>query len=134
MFQSIFFIIIAIVLILPLLAQGQNFRNSRNPLNVNIGNMLGLQKPSLSVGFKIGQSCTTPNGKRGTCSNIYESQCSNVLDAIQNWRSNSLKLWNRKDVEDYLRQAIKFPCKFDFEKSDYTLCCSNGPDESKFLH
>ena len=128
-----FLIIKTIVLILPLLAKGfPNAGGILNPVNdnINLEDIIGVQINSKFTGRpKKGQSCTTPNGNQGTCSNLYESQCSNVLDAIQNWRSNSLKLSNRYDVIKYLRQAIRSPC--GFEQSDYTLCCSNGSDKGE---
>ena len=139
-------IIKTIVLILPLLAKGQQFNYTKvptpegvveygkpffpggnlNPVNdnTNLEDILGVRINTKSTGIstKMGQSCTTPNGNIGTCSYIYESQCSNVLDAIKNnWRSDSLKLWNRYDVINYLRRAIQSPC--GFEQTDYTLCC-----------
>ena len=126
-------IIKTIVLILPLLAKGfPNAGGILNPVNdnINLEDIIGVQINSKFTGRpKMGQSCTTPNGNQGTCSNLYESQCSNVLDAIQNWTSNSLKLSNRYDVIKYLRQAIRSPC--GFEQSDYTLCCSNGSDKGE---
>ena len=118
-------IIKTIVLILPLLANGQlffgnnqeNSNGNTNPVNINIRNLIGHQNVNVQTRFqnpRKGQSCTTPDGNSGTCNFIFDSQCNKVLSAIR-------ILGITQQVLSYLVEAIRSPC--GFEQSDYTLCC-----------
>merc|ERR1719219_1489201 len=95
-------------------ASNQNFKSD----NVNIGSILGLEKPSVNKKFNVnkraGQSCTDPRGIQGSCNYIFASECSNVLRAIR-------QLGLTQEVITFLLGAIKSPC--GFELFDYTLCC-----------
>ena len=55
---------------------------------------------------KQGQSCTDPRGKAGTCSYIFEPQCSNVIRALR-------ILGLTSEVRRYLLGAIQAPCGFE---------------------
>ena len=119
-------IIKTIVLILPLLANGQVFGNNNqdsgnpngnpNSFDVNIGNILGHQNVKTRFGnSRRGQSCTTPDGNSGTCNFIFDSQCSTILNSIR-------ILGITQQILGYLTEAIKTPC--GYEQTDYTLCCA----------
>ena len=64
---------------------------------------------------RIGQTCTDPRGKQGTCNFIFEPQCSNVLRALK-------ILGPTNEVLRFLQDAIRTPC--GFEQFDYSLCCA----------
>lgn len=103
-----------------------SFSSSSSSGGESIQDILGDQAPSITneVGTRFsfnnnrkeGSSCNTPEGFSGTCSYIFNPQCSNVLQAIRQGITFNLIR--------YLTAAIKPPC--GFQGFDFTLCCANG--------
>ena len=83
--------------------------------NLSIQNIFTVFLFSQPTNTGIGQTCTDPRGKQGTCNFIFEPQCSNVLRALK-------ILGPTSEVLRFLQDAIRTPC--GFEQFDYSLCCA----------
>jgi len=93
----------------------------------SIQDILGDDAPSINTDIgtrfnfngnndkKLGATCTTPEGKSGTCSYIFNPQCGDVLQAIRQGITFNLIR--------YLTAAIRAPC--GFQGFDFTLCCAS---------
>ena len=83
--------------------------------NLSIQNIFTVFLFSQPTNARIGQTCTDPRGKQGTCNFIFEPQCTNVLRALK-------LLGPTSEVLRFLQDAIRTPC--GFEQFDYLLCCA----------
>jgi len=72
--------------------------------------------PNKRLTFTKGTTCIDPRGIQGECNFLYDSQCANILRAVQT-------LGVTAQVRRFLQLAIRSPCGFEPGQADYTLCC-----------
>lgn len=92
---------------------------NRNKGDKNLLSILGNDAPQISTRVNVrnqGDSCVTPDGRRGTCSFLTERQCRPVL---RRYRREGLSF----SLLNYILSAIRSPCGYD--RFDLTLCCAN---------
>ena len=85
----------------------------------NLLSILGKDAPQINTRFNVrrqGDSCVTPDGRRGTCSFLTERQCRPVL---RRYRREGLSF----SLLNYILAAIRAPCGYD--RFDLTLCCQS---------
>jgi len=93
--------------------------NNGNKDDKNLLNILGKDAPQINTRVSVrrqGDSCVTPDGRRGTCSFLTERQCRPVL---RRYRREGLSF----SLLNYILAAIRSPCGYD--RFDLTLCCQS---------
>jgi len=73
-----------------------------------------LGRTPSGTGAARGNTCTTPTGKPGVCAYINDPACASIKSVMQ---ARGIS----RQMDRYLRQAIRPPCGFD--NVDYTMCC-----------